>query len=172
MLGCSGNTTDGGSRNISVAPGCAADGSVQPGVYLLADWPGGAISSLAVSGVSWVGAGRSGLMVLHYISAAGALAMGATVGLYGAGFYGNKIGMLVGVGVGLYTAFMPVGSLMFDRILAASKTPGTTVFLIYRHRVPPLASRPQTEGNRGLGSNFLACLQFQFFVFICQFQNF
>ena len=32
---------------------------------------------------------------------------------------------------GLYLAYAPLGSLMYDRLLAASGTPGTTVFLIF-----------------------------------------
>lgn len=39
--------------------------------------------------------------------------------------------LIVGVGIGLYLAYAPLGSLMYDRLLAASGTPGTTVFLIF-----------------------------------------
>merc|ERR1719433_1309013 len=39
--------------------------------------------------------------------------------------------MIIGLGIGLYTIFTPLCSIMIDRLLGASGTAGTAVFLIY-----------------------------------------
>ena len=38
---------------------------------------------------------------------------------------------IIWIGVGFFVAWGPLGSLMFERLLAASGTPGTAIFLIY-----------------------------------------
>ena len=59
----------------------------------------------------------------------GAAVVGASAAIYEVS--GQEYPLIIGVGVGLYMMWAPLPALFYDRILAASQTQGTVVFLIF-----------------------------------------
>lgn len=73
---------------------------------------------------------RAGLFAAHAMMFAGAAVIGISTLLFDAGALGG-VGWMVGIGLGLYLSYVPFGCVLFDRMLAATGTVGTAVFLIY-----------------------------------------
>jgi hypothetical protein len=101
-------------------------------VFLLADWPGGVVSTLLVGSTVRVRSNRAALLWLHSITFAGGLMMGTAVLLFAVAPQSfPPLVFIAAVGIGLYTAFASLGSFMFERLMAASQTAGTAAFLIF-----------------------------------------
>ena len=64
-----------------------------------------------------------GLLIL------GTAMLGVSVPLYDAGTI-DGLQWMVMVGLGAYLAYVPFGSLLFERVMAATRFPGTAVFTI------------------------------------------
>ncbi len=73
---------------------------------------------------------RRGLATVCLLMIAGMLVLGGSTLLYGAGKIGGETWMMVG-GFGAYLTYVPFGSVLFDRIIAATRFTGTAVFAIY-----------------------------------------
>jgi hypothetical protein len=89
-----------------------------------------AVGVLALmAALGWVKQHRRGLVVLFGIMTFGVLLLGlATLGLKWGLFRGDVWMVLVGLGV--YLSYVPFGSFLFDRIMAATRFTGTAVFAI------------------------------------------
>ena len=72
---------------------------------------------------------RAALWCNAVLVAGGALLLGAATWLHTAGRLGPE-GWFIGTGIGLYIGYVPFQSLMFDRLLAVLRSPGTVVFLM------------------------------------------
>ena len=72
---------------------------------------------------------RAALWCNAALVAGGALLLGASTWLHTSGQLSPK-GWIVCTGVGLYMGYIPFQSLMFERLLAVLKSPGTVVFLM------------------------------------------
>lgn len=73
---------------------------------------------------------RRGLLMTHGLMFAGAVTLGGSTVLFDAGLIGG-LGWMIGIGLGLYMAYVPFGCVLFDRMLAATGFLGTSVFMIY-----------------------------------------
>ena len=73
---------------------------------------------------------RAGLFAAHAMMFVGAAIIGLSTLLFDFGALGG-IGWMIGIGLGLYLAYVPFGCVLFDRMFAATGTIGTAVFLIY-----------------------------------------
>ena len=73
---------------------------------------------------------RAGLFAAHAMMFAGAAIIGLSTLLFDVGALGG-VGWMIGIGIGLYLAYVPFGCVLFDRMFAATGTVGTAVFLIY-----------------------------------------
>jgi hypothetical protein len=73
---------------------------------------------------------RNALLVVHLLMGAGAALVGLSTLAFEAGFIGPEVWMIT-VGLGLYLAYVPYGSMLFDRIIAASGWVATAGFMIY-----------------------------------------
>lgn len=73
---------------------------------------------------------RAGLIATYAIMIAGSLLVGGGTLLFDAGAIGPRAWMTL-VGLGLYLAYVPYGSVLFDRTIAVLGTVATAVFLIY-----------------------------------------
>jgi hypothetical protein len=73
---------------------------------------------------------RLGLLLTYLIMAAGAVLVGVATLLFDAGTIGPFLWMTL-VGLGLYLGYVPYGSVLFDRTIAALEIVATAVFLIY-----------------------------------------
>ena len=76
------------------------------------------VSCLATASVAGVTRSRTALLVLHAISIAGSLVLLAVALLFKLGVIESKEFFIIGVGMGLYVAFAPLGSLMYVSFLA------------------------------------------------------
>ena len=73
---------------------------------------------------------RKALLASHLMMAAGTTLVGLLTLAFDAGLLGPE-GWMVGVGLGLYLAYVPFGSMLFDRLIAASGRAATAAFMIY-----------------------------------------
>ena len=73
---------------------------------------------------------RRGFVGAYAIMTCGMLLMGLSTLLFDAGRVGGFWWMTL-VGLGCYLAYVPVGSVLFDRLIASTRAAGTAVFAIY-----------------------------------------
>jgi hypothetical protein len=73
---------------------------------------------------------RRGLLAAFGLMIAGLLMMGFATILLDVGLIGGLAWMIL-VGFGAYLAYVPFGSVLFDRMIASTRFPGTAVFAIY-----------------------------------------
>ncbi len=73
---------------------------------------------------------RKALLAVHAMMAAGTALVGLLTLAFDAGLISPEVWM-IGVGLGLYLAYVPFGSMLFDRLIAASGTVATAAFMIY-----------------------------------------
>lgn len=73
---------------------------------------------------------RTALVLVHAFMAVGTALVGGLTFAYESQLIGPEVWM-IGVGFGLYLAYVPYGCVLFDRLLAAVGAVGTAGFLIY-----------------------------------------
>jgi hypothetical protein len=73
---------------------------------------------------------RRALLVLHGLMIAGLLLVAASTAMMLAGWIDGMTWMILD-GIGLYLAYVPYGSVLFDRLIAATGVVATSVFMIY-----------------------------------------
>jgi MFS family permease len=73
---------------------------------------------------------RRALIVVHALMATGAALVGLATAAFEARVVSPEVWMIA-VGLGLYLAYVPYGSMLFDRIIAASGWVATAGFMIY-----------------------------------------
>jgi MFS family permease len=73
---------------------------------------------------------RTGLLLTYVIMIAGSALIGVATLLFDGGTIGAKVWMIL-VGLGLFLGYVPYGSVLFDRTVAALGVVATAVFLIY-----------------------------------------
>lgn len=73
---------------------------------------------------------RRGLATVCLLMLAGMVILAVSTLLYGKGKIGGETWMMLG-GFGAYLAYVPFGSVLFDRVIAATRFAGTAVFAIY-----------------------------------------
>lgn len=90
-----------------------------------------AFGVLAVlAGLNLIRDNRYGLMGAFVIMGAGAAMMAGATFAFDAGWISGLLWMIL-VGLGAYLAYVPFGSVLFDRMIAATRATGTAVFAIY-----------------------------------------
>ncbi|MBK6921004.1 MAG: hypothetical protein IPH07_26650 [Deltaproteobacteria bacterium] len=67
---------------------------------------------------------------VHVLMIGGALAVAGSTLAFQLGFYSGPAWMIT-VGIGLYLGYVPFGTVLFDRLIAATGAVGTAVFMIY-----------------------------------------
>jgi hypothetical protein len=73
---------------------------------------------------------RSGLMAAFALMSGGLALMGASTWLLDARFL-DGFWWMTAIGLGSYLAYVPYGSVLFDRMIASTRIAGTAVFAIY-----------------------------------------
>jgi phosphonate degradation associated HDIG domain protein len=73
---------------------------------------------------------RAGVVGAHLLMMIGLVLMAASTLLLDAGLL-SGLGWMILVGLGSYMAYVPHDSVVFDRIIASTRVPGTAVFAIY-----------------------------------------
>lgn len=104
--------------------------SVRSSDYLLADWPAAAVACAVMMYISTIRDNRRALVAMHVMMIGGAAILGAVAVLYHLGQLSGMVTMTM-IGIGLYIAWLPSQAIIIDRILSATHTAGTSVFLIF-----------------------------------------
>jgi hypothetical protein len=100
-----------------------------PGVFVRTDrWA--LVASLAALGLlNLIAAHRAAVAAVFGLVLVGFATIGGATLAYQAGALGG-IDWLAAVGVGLYLAYVPLGTVLFERVVAAARFPGTSVFAV------------------------------------------
>jgi hypothetical protein len=83
-----------------------------------------------LGGAFLVKGARRGLATVCLLMVAGMMILGVSTVLYGKAAIDGETWMMLG-GFGAYLAYVPFGSVLFDRVIAATRFAGTAVFAIY-----------------------------------------
>ena len=102
----------------------------KPTMFAKADYPIAFAVMLTLAGINWVKDNRRGLLTVFAVMATGMLMMLLSTILFDAGKLSGLTWMIL-VGLGAYLAYVPFGSVLFDRLIAATGFVGTAVFAIY-----------------------------------------
>lgn len=114
------------SREIYDAVGLAGDTAV----FATAEVPVAAGVLVVLALMALIKDNRKALVAIHLIMAGGCALIGISTLLWTSGLIGPVTWMIL-VGLGLYIAYVPFGSMLFDRLFAATGAVGTAGFLIY-----------------------------------------
>eukprot|EP00730_Choanoeca_flexa_P014428 TRINITY_DN6308_c0_g1_i1.p1 TRINITY_DN6308_c0_g1~~TRINITY_DN6308_c0_g1_i1.p1 ORF type:complete len:440 (+),score=62.09 TRINITY_DN6308_c0_g1_i1:138-1457(+) len=98
--------------------------------YILADWPAGAIACTMMMCISSLHNNRAGVQAMHVMMVLGAAVLAAVTVLFQISYLSGEMAVIC-IGIGLYVSWLPSQAILFDRILSASDTSGTSVFLIF-----------------------------------------
>ncbi|HEY7329222.1 MAG TPA: phosphonate degradation HD-domain oxygenase [Gemmataceae bacterium] len=88
----------------------------------------GVMASLAL--LNLIRSNRAGVVGAHVLMMFGLVLMALSTLLLDAGLL-SGLGWMILVGLGSYMAYVPHDSVVFDRIIASTRVPGTAVFAIY-----------------------------------------
>lgn len=99
-------------------------------VFTASELPVAAVTLLVLASIVFIRDNRRALMVIHAIILAGAVLFSLATLAFQAGLIGPLAWMITS-GLGLYLAYTPFNALLFERLVAATRTVGTAGFLIY-----------------------------------------
>lgn len=85
---------------------------------------------ILLAGIFVIRDNRRALLVLHGLMIAGLLLIAVSTLMMRAGWIGGMTWMVLD-GIGLYLAYVPYGTVLFDRLIAATGVIATSVFMIY-----------------------------------------
>ncbi len=102
----------------------------EPAIFTLSELPVALAVLLSLALIYRIHDNRRALMAVHAMMLAGTVLVGVATFAFDAGLVGG-VGWMVAVGIGLYLAYVPYGCVLFDRLIAATGTVGTAVFMIY-----------------------------------------
>ncbi len=102
----------------------------EPAVFTASELPVALLVMAALASIYRIRGNRVALLAIHALMAAGTVLIGGATLLFDAGVISGAVWM-VALGIGLYLAYVPYGCVLFDRLIAATGTVGTAVFMIY-----------------------------------------
>ena len=108
----------------------ALDHQATPSLYLATEVPVTLIVLLGLAMLGLVRDNRYAVVTIHGVIMTGAAILAGSMLALRTGAIGPVTGMIL-TGVGIYLAYAPFSAILFDRIMAASPSPGTAGFLIY-----------------------------------------
>lgn len=100
------------------------------GVLTQSEIPVGIITLLMFAGLILIKDNVRALMTIHAMTLLGGVLMGVFALAYRAGLV-DPLVMMIGVGTGLYIAYMPFGAMLFERLIASTRQVANAGFLIY-----------------------------------------
>lgn len=101
-----------------------------PALLTVAEVPAALVSMAAVALLVLVRDNRAALLSVHGMMLLGALLVGGATALFELGAISGAAWMAA-VGSGLYLAYVPFNCMLFDRLMAATRSVGTAVFMIF-----------------------------------------
>ncbi|REJ70357.1 MAG: hypothetical protein DWQ31_01460 [Planctomycetota bacterium] len=100
------------------------------GIFSLIEWPIGFSILLVMAALSLFRNNRYGLLAVFVVMISGMILMGLSTLMLDAQMIDGFWWMVL-IGFGAYLAYVPFGSVLFDRMLASTHVVGTAVFAIY-----------------------------------------
>ena len=101
-----------------------------PAIFTLSEIPVAMVVLVLLAATYRVRDNRRAFFFVHLMMGLGAAAIGVATLARDLGWLG-PIPWMVTIGVGLYMGYVPFGSVLFDRLIAATGVVGTAVFMIY-----------------------------------------
>ena len=101
-----------------------------PALFTQTELPVALFVLLAMAALWFVRSNRLALLVVHGVMAAGLLLLSLSTWLLQAGWIEGALWMFL-LGLGSYLAYVPFGSVLFDRMVAHTRVAGNAVFGIY-----------------------------------------
>lgn len=101
-----------------------------PGVLTASELPVAVITLVAFAALVLIKDNRGAFLTIQAMSLVGALIMGSSAIGYMLGMV-SPLWLMIGTGAGLYIGYMPFGAMLFERMIAATKTVANAGFLIY-----------------------------------------
>jgi hypothetical protein len=101
-----------------------------PSIFTVSEIPVALCVLVGLALLYRVGDNRRAFFAVHGLMGVGTLLVGLSTLAFDAGWIG-PVGWMIAIGVGLYLAYVPYGSMLFDRLIAYTGTAGTAVFMIY-----------------------------------------
>jgi hypothetical protein len=105
-------------------------GVSDPAAFSRTERPIAFLVMLVLALIFLIRSNRSGLAVTYGIMLGGLAMMGGSTWAWDRGMIGGEMWM-IGNGLGAYLAYVPFGSVLFDRTIALTRFAGTAVFAIY-----------------------------------------
>ena len=102
----------------------------KPAIFTQTELPVAFGVLLALAALNLVQNNRRGLIGAYAIMAFGTLLLGAGTLLFDSGVISGAVWMVL-TGLGAFLAYVPYGSVLFDRTIATTRVTGTAVFAIY-----------------------------------------
>lgn len=94
------------------------------------EWPITIVVLAVFAGITRIKNNSTALELMLLILLFGSLLVGASTWAYDQGFL-NPFGYMFALGLGIYLAYIPITSILFDRLIAALQLRGNVGFLIY-----------------------------------------
>jgi MFS family permease len=104
--------------------------SEKPAIFVLTELPAALGVMVALAALNLIEDNRWGLLGAFGIMITGCLLLGGATLLYDRAVI-NGVTWMILVGLGAYLTYVPFGSVLFDRLIAATHVAGTAVFAIY-----------------------------------------
>lgn len=102
----------------------------KPELLTLTELPVGVLVLVALALLATIRDNRRGLLGAYVIMGAGVALLGGSTALLDAGVLRGDVWIFL-TGLGAYLAYVPFGSVLFDRTIAATRVSATAVFAIY-----------------------------------------
>lgn len=102
----------------------------QPSIMTTAEIPVAVGALVGVAAIGIVASNRTALLATHALLLVGPVLIATSTALYHFGWIGPATWM-IGMGLGLYVAYVPYNCVLFDRLVAAGGSKANAGFLIY-----------------------------------------
>lgn len=101
-----------------------------PELFTYSEIPVALAVVVGLAAIYRIGDNRTAFFAVHGLMAAGAAIIAGSTLAFDLGWLG-PVPWMIATGVGLYLAYVPYGTVLFDRLIAATGAVGTAVFMIY-----------------------------------------
>jgi hypothetical protein len=134
-------------------------GETKPAILTLTEIPVALGVMIGLGLLMLVKDNRRALVVVHALMAAGSALLGLATLAFDAGLVSPTVWMIL-VGLGTYLAYVPFGSMLFDRLIAAVGWVGTAGFMIYVSDAVGYLGQVAVTSYQSLGAGQLSWLEF------------
>ena len=134
----------------------------EPAIFTTTEFPVALGVLAALAGLNLIQDHRRGLIGAYVIMTSGLVLMAGSTLLMDAGFFaGRQVWWMILVGLGSFLAYVPYGTVLFERLIASTRAAGTAVFAIYVADAVGYTGSISVQLYKDLGQSELS--RFEFF---------